>query len=248
VKKVFLVACFVVLLTPSPAQCQWAVFDASTFGAAMKSLANDLKMFSIMSNMAANFPGMPTRYQMQFAQMQSMGMVDSAVAGQLSAAANSGNGVQAAYSSATVPMQIPSSFPQMSAQAANRMGVQYGNMQLLDASNMAAWTLIGQARGNASFNMSKLTNLFSDALQMDSQLQVLQKMNAASATHAQQLNSLQAIQTQQLEQQVLAAQRQRNELAGAMSTDQARITQLPNQTTIFTDGLATGMQTFEFPD
>ena len=165
--------------------------------------------------------GMVSQYQSAFAQLQGITPRDlyGNIGGLAGAANSNGNGAGGPYQNATLPVyaQNLSGLPST---LVRRFKTRYGDVEMSDGSNVAAWNLIGQVRSNAQSNSNSLSNLTSDSMLGDvTTLQVQQRSTAAMALAVQQLNTLQQVEAAQLEQSVERAQRERNAAAAAMAPD-----------------------------
>jgi hypothetical protein len=240
---------FVILAAPRPGYSIFGIEDViylvKLVITANQQLDQMRSEVNLMQQQVKQMTGMVTNYQAAFAQLQGLSVNGNSynIGDLVSAANGSSGGSSSGYASATIPINA-------SLQTAiRRLKTRYGDVVMADASNVAAWNLIGSVRSNANQNSNDLNNLVKDAMTAGdgtSTLMVQQKSNAAMALAVQQLNTMQQVEAAQLEQAVERAQRERNEAAANMSAA-AAVQNIPTATTQAMAGVpASGVPTLSF--
>jgi hypothetical protein len=195
-----------------PGYAQWSVIDVPETAQVIKILKQGKQQFDFWQAQAAQMQGMVNRYRVSLASLQHINARDAyGTIGGLADSANTGYGADAGYRRATVPL-VFRTLDGLPVQNILRLRSRYGQAEMADGSNVAAYSLVGDVRAKAAANRSNLDQLQMDTLDgTASTLQVAQKNAAASAIAAKQLDALTQVQAAQLEQAVLASQRSREE-------------------------------------
>jgi conjugal transfer/entry exclusion protein len=191
---------------------------------------------------------MPSRYKAQFKPWATLSARDQySNVSQLVGAANTGNDAVPGYAVATTPL-VYRDLNGMPVDVRRRAQSRYGDVELADGSNRAGWELVGKIRSATLANKASIETLGDDSLLADATAsQIAQKTNAAAALQVQQLNMLSQIQAAQLEQQILATQRMRNDQAQAFAVDAARGSGYGTEATSqAVAGMAEGLANFRF--
>lgn len=143
-------------------------------------------------NMHLRYRGLPTPWQ-PFIASDTYGRTAG-----WTATANTGTAAATGYSLATQPLQVyGAALAQVSAEEAARVTVRFGGVELRDGIAVHALETLGRLRSHATTNEAALRDLeddtFSDGPDMNTQIAVLNKINATgvrSARLAQDTNNL----------------------------------------------------------
>jgi hypothetical protein len=163
-------------------------------------------------------------YRNQFAELYRLGAQDSfGNIGALVNVANTGLDARAAYSTATIPVELRH-LSGMEATTIRRVHSTAGDMELADGSNRLGWTLVGDVRSKSRMSRTALDSLMEGALHSGSTKALAQNTSAATALGVRYLDSIQQVTTAQLEQQIEASQRQRDQQAQIFETEAAATT------------------------
>ena len=105
----------------------------------------------------------------------------------------------------------------------NRVKSQYASVELSDGANVTAMAAIGAIRDNAQTIQNQINNLEQDTLSDDpnlnSEVSVLNKINAANVLTLRTLQDSNKLLVSLLEQNVVAAKQQREATANSINTD-----------------------------
>src|SRR5262249_50919499 len=133
--------------------------------------------------------------------------------------------VVSGYQQATTRLNAydPNTLSGMSADELARVKSQYASVELSDGANTTALTTIGAIRGNSQSIEARITNLEKDSFSGDSSLnsevQVLNKINAANVLTLRTLQDSNKLLASLLEQQTIAAKQQREMTANGINAD-----------------------------
>jgi hypothetical protein len=221
-----------------------------------KSYAQLVSQYNLAVQMARNLQNMPTRYRAQFSQWRNLTSLDSYgnTAGWVNGA-NSGlfQTVLAGYRQATTPLGTydQSVLSGMTADELARVKSQYASVELSDGANTNALATIGAIRGNAQTLENQINNLEQDSLSGDSNLnsevQVLNKINAANVLTLRSIQDSNKLLASLLEQQVIAAKQQREMTANAINADISRRARLAGNMNQVAGTLTASLQNFRMP-
>jgi len=186
------------------------------------------QQYDFSVHMAEYIRNMPTRYRAEFSRWRNLtandvyGNVDRWLVG-----ANTGAApvVLEGYNRATIPLlEYDQNFLSRLSDA-ERHAVQatYASLQLTDGVNREAMANIGSIRAAAPTVEDRISTLetdsFSDDPNMNTQLAVLNKINAANLILLRTLQDTNKLQAAALEQQLLASKQQRDAMTTAINAE-----------------------------
>src|SRR6266436_3578470 len=169
--------------------------------------------------------------------------------------ANSGQpqAVLMGYRQATTQLGTydPNALSGMTADELARVKSQYASVELADGANTAALVTIGSIRGNAQTLETQINNLEQDSLSSDSglnsEVQVLNKINAANVLTLRSIQDSNKLLASLLEQQTIVAKQQREATTNAINADIARRASLTGNMAQVTGTLTNSLQNFRMP-
>ena len=139
----------------------------------------------------------------------------------------------------------------MTADELARVKSQYASVELADGANANALLTIGSIRGNAQTLETRINNLEQDSLSGDSALnsevQVLNKINAANVLTLRSIQDSNKLLAALLEQQTILAKQQREATTNAINADISRRASLAGNLSQVTGTLTTSLQNFRMP-
>ena len=196
---------------------------------------------------------MPARYRAAFSRWRNATAADRYgntalwIAGINTGADNGG------YGESTVPLFAydAAHLGGMDADELSRVRSQYASVELSDGASVTAMSALGAIRANARSLEAQTANLESDSFSSDprlnSEVSVLNKINAASVLTLRSLQDSNKLLGSLLEQQVIAAKQQREAAANAINADILRRRNLLRNLGQVTDGLTRSLETFRMP-
>jgi hypothetical protein len=215
-----------------------------------------LNQYNLALQMSQNLQNMPARYRAQFSQWRNGIAVDtySNTNGWVNGA-NSGllPTVMSGYQQATTRLGTydPNALSGMTADELSRVKSQYASVELADGANTTALATIGSIRGNAQTLETRINNLEQDSLSGDSSLnsevQVLNKINAANVLTLRSIQDSNKLLASLLEQQTIIAKQQREMTANAINADISRRASLVGNMNQVTGTLTDSLQNFRMP-
>ena len=220
------------------------------------SYAQLVSQYNLALQMAKNLQNMPARYRAQFSQWRSVTAADNyANTSAWINGANSGQpqAVLMGYRQATTQLGTydPNALSGMTADELARVKSQYASVELADGANTAALVTIGSIRGNAQTLETQINNLEQDSLSSDSglnsEVQVLNKINAANVLTLRSIQDSNKLLASLLEQQTVAAKQQREMTTNAINADIGRRASLAGNLSQVTGTLTTSLQNFRMP-
>ncbi len=221
-----------------------------------KSYAQLVSQYNLAVQMARNLQTMPARYRAQFSQWRNLTSLDSY--GNTNGWVNGANSglfqtVLAGYRQATTPLGSydQAALSGMTPDELARVKSQYASVELSDGANTNALATIGAIRGNAQTLENQINNLEQDSLSGDSNLnsevQVLNKINAANVLTLRSIQDSNKLLASVLEQQVIAAKQQREMTTNAINADISRRASLAGNMNQVAGTLTTSLQNFRMP-
>jgi type IV secretion system protein TrbJ len=137
-------------------------------------------------------------------------------------AINTGQGVSSGYSAATEPLgAYGGALGNIPGDQLDRLEKDYGTVELSDGASQAAMQLVGQLRSNAPAVESAISNLESDSLSsdpdMNTEIAVLNKINAANVINLRNTQDANKLLTAMAERQIVEAKRERDAQARAFN-------------------------------
>ena len=134
----------------------------------------------------------------------------------------------------------------MTPEELNRVKSQYASVELSDGANVTAMAAIGAIRDNAQTIQNQINNLEQDTLSDDpnlnSEVSVLNKINAANVLTLRTLQDSNKLLVSLLEQNVVAAKQQREATANSINADINRRANLAGNLAQVTNTLTNSLQ------
>jgi hypothetical protein len=200
---------------------------------------------------------MPARYQATFSQWRSLttvpnvyqntgGWVNGVNSGTLSV-------VTGGYQQAVQALgrYTPQEIAGMNPDEVQRATANYASVELADGANTNAMATIGNLRANAPAVQTQISNLQADSFSGDpslnSEVGVLNKINAADMLILRTLQDSNNLRLAALEQQVIESKRQRDAEATVINTDIDQRSNMVNQVKQFTSGLGSTLESYRLP-
>jgi len=215
-----------------------------------------VSQYRLALQMAQNLQNMPARYRAQFSQWRN-GLAADTYSNTTAwiNGVNSGllPAVLSGYQQATTRLGTydPNTLSGMTAEELARVKSQYASVELADGANTTALATIGAIRGNAQLLETRINNLEQDSLSGDSglnsEVQVLNKINAANVLTLRSIQDSNKLLVSLLEQQTIAAKQQREMTANAINADISRRASLAANVNQLTATLTASLQSFRMP-
>ncbi len=131
------------------------------------------------------------------------------------------------------------------------MQSQYASVQLADGANVNAMATIGSIRGSAQNIQTQIGNLEQDSFSGDSglnsEVSVLNKINAAGVLTLRTLQDSNKLLASLLEQQTILAKQQREATTNTINADIARQASLAGNMAQVSGSLTNSLQNFRMP-
>jgi len=220
------------------------------------SYAQLVAQYNFAVQMAKNIQNMPARYRAQFSQWRNTSALNTyGNTGTWVNGINSGQAgfVSTGYQQATTQL-LPYNQVQLSGMNADelaRVQSQYATVQLADGANTTAMATIGSIRGNAQDIQTQIGNLEQDSFSNDSglnsEVSVLNKINAAGVLTLRTLQDSNKLLASLLEQQTILAKQQREATTNSINTDIQRQAGLAANMAQVTGTLTNSLQNFRMP-
>ena len=272
-KKLFVFVALLVFLTPRMGRAQFGgiVYDPTNFHNAVlryfqlsrqltqlrSTYRNAVNKYNLARQMARSIQNMPARYRAQFSSWRNLTTVPNTYqnTGGWVEGANSGNlsTVETGYSRATNPLDRYSQneLNAMPPDERQRVLANYANVELADGVNTSSLATIGTLRADAPEIQRQIANLESDSLSnspgLNSQVAVLNKINAANVLTLRTLQDANNLRLSQLEQQVLASQEKRDAMTTAINAGIYQRQNLVPEVSNVTNGLGTSLANYQLP-
>jgi hypothetical protein len=133
----------------------------------------------------------------------------------------------------------------------DRVQSQYASVELADGANVNAMATIGSIRGSAQDIQTQIANLeqdsFSNDSDLNSEVSVLNKINAAGVLTLRTLQDSNKLLASLLEQQIILAKQQREATTNAINVDISRQANLSVNISQVTSTLTSSLQNFRMP-
>jgi len=221
-----------------------------------KTYTQVVSAYNLALKMSQNLQNMPARYRAQFSRWRNVTAPNSYgnTSGWITGA-NSGQpqAVLFGYRQATTELGAydPNALSGMDADELARVKSQYASVELSDGVNTNALLTIGSIRGNAQTLETQINNLEQDSLSGDSglnsEVQVLNKINAANVLTLRSIQDSNKLLASLLEQQTVVAKQQREMTTNAINADISRRASLAGNLSQVTGTLTTSLQNFRMP-
>jgi len=206
--------------------------------------------------MAQFVKNMPARYRAVFSQwrnvtsLNTFGNTSSWISG-----INSGllPNINLGYQRSTTQLlpYNPDELSGMNASELSRVQSQYASVELADGANMNAMATIGSIRGNADSVQTQIANLeqdsFSDDPGLNTEVSVLNKINAAGVLTLRTLQDSNKLLASLLEQQTILAKQQREVTTNTINAEIERQASLAGNMAQVTSTMTDSLQNFRMP-
>jgi hypothetical protein len=273
-RKKFAVVLLVALLSVATAAAQigfgGVVYDPTNYHNALlryfqlqqqliqlrNSYAQLVSQYQLALQMAQNLKNMPARYRASFSQWRGATASDSYAntAGWIQGV-NSGqlDTVLRGYHQATTALSLyaEAALSGMTPEELSRVKSQYASVELSDGANTNALATVGSIRGNAQRLDTQIDNLEQDSFSEDpglnSEVQVLNKINAANVLTLRSVQDSNKLLASLLEEQIISSKQQRELTANAINSDITRRATLSGNLGRVTSTLTDSLQDFRMP-
>ena len=272
-KRKILICLLVLGLGVSSATAQFGsgvVFDPTNFHNALlryyqlqqhliqlqKSYTQITNHLNLALQMAQFVKNMPARYRAIFSQWRNVTSLNTF--GNTVSWINGINtgvlpNINTGYLKATTPLSQydPYELSGMDASELGRVQSQYASIQLVDGANMNAMATIGSIRGNADSVQTQIANLEQDSFSGDpalnSEVSVLNKINAAGVLTLRTLQDSNKLLASLLEQQTILAKQQREITTNTINAEIQRQASLAGNMAQVTSTMTDSLQNFRMP-
>jgi hypothetical protein len=221
-----------------------------------KSYAKITSQLELATQMARFVQNMPARYRALFSQWRNVTSLNTfGNTGSWISGINSGllPNINTGYQKSTTQL-LPYSADHLSGMDASeleRVQSQYASVQLVDGANVNAMATIGSIRGSAQNIQTQIGNLEQDSFSRDSSLNsevsVLNKINAAGVLTLRTLQDSNKLLASLLEQQTILAKQQRETTTNTINADIARQASLAANMAQVSGTLTNSLQNFRMP-
>lgn len=221
-----------------------------------KSYAKITSQLELATQMARFVQNMPARYRALFSQWRNVTSLNTfGNTGSWINGINSGllPTINTGYQKSTTQL-LPYTTDHLSGMDASeleRVQSQYASVQLADGANVNAMATIGSIRGSAQNIQTQIGNLeqdsFSDDSGLNSEVSVLNKINAAGVLTLRTLQDSNKLLASLLEQQTILAKQQREATTNTINADIARQASLAGNMAQVSGSLTDSLQNFRMP-
>jgi hypothetical protein len=221
-----------------------------------KSYAQITNQLNLAMQMAQFVKNMPTRYRALFSQWRNVTSLNTfGNTGGWISGINSGllPNINTGYQKSTTQLlpYSPAHLSGMDPFELERVQSQYASVQLVDGANVNAMATIGSIRGSSQNIQTQIGNLEQDSFSSDSSLNsevsVLNKINAAGVMTLRTLQDSNKLLASMLEQQTILAKQQRESTTNSINTDIQRQASLAANMSQMTGTLTNSLQNFRMP-
>jgi len=221
-----------------------------------KTYAKVLSQYNLALSMAKFVQNMPARYRAVFSQWRNVTSLNTfGNTGSWISGINSGllPNINTGYLRSTTQLSqySPYHLSGMDASELGRVQSQYASIQLVDGANMNAMATIGSIRGNAQSLETQIGNLeqdsFSDSSDLNSEVSVLNKINAAGVLTLRTVQDSNKLLASLLEQQTILAKQRRDATTNAINTDIGRQASMAGNMSQVTGTITDSLQNFRMP-
>jgi hypothetical protein len=215
-----------------------------------KTYAQIVSQYNLAMAMARYVHNMPARYRATFSQwrnataLNTYGNTNGWIAG-----INTGN-LNGGYQLSTTQLleYDPKHLSGMDSNEQSRVKSQYASVELSDGANLEAMAAIGAIRENSQNVEAQIANLerdsFSDDPDLNSEVSVLNKINAASVLTLRSVQDSNKLLTSLLEQQMILAKQQRESTTNSINADIQRRASLSGNLAQVTGTMTDSLQNF----
>jgi len=221
-----------------------------------KSYAQITNQLNLAVQMAQFVKNMPARYRALFSQWRNVTSPDTfGNTGSWISGINSGllPNINAGYQRSTTQLlpYRPDHLSGMDPFELERVQSQYASVELVDGANVNAMATIGSIRGSAQDIQAQIGNLEQDSFSGDSglnsEVSVLNKINAAGVLTLRTVQDSNKILASLLEMQTIIAKQQRESVTNSINADIQRQASLAANMTQMTGTLTNSLQNFRMP-
>jgi hypothetical protein len=221
-----------------------------------KSYAQITNQLNLALKMATFVQNMPARYRALFSPWRNVTSLNTfGNTGSWISGINSGllPTINTGYQKSTTQLlpYSPDHLSGMDPVELDRVQSQYASVQLVDGANVNAMAAIGSIRGSAQDIQTQIGNLEQDSFSSDSSLNsevsVLNKINAAGVLTLRTLQDSNKLLASLLEQQTILAKQQRESTTNSINADIQRQANLAANMAQVTATLANSLQNFRMP-
>ena len=273
-KKTLMITMLALLFVPSVGRAQFfggIVYDPTNFHNAVlryyqlrmqlaqmrETYQQVVDQYRLAVDMARSIQNMPERYKAYFSQWHDLTTVPDIyhTTGTWVNGVNTGNMVTVlqGYRKATTPLQqyTPAELSSMTPRELQQLKAGYASVELADGANTNAMATIGNIRADAQQVQNRIANLESDSFSnnpaLNSQVAVLNKINAANVLMLQSLQDANNLRLAALEQQVIRSKERRDAEATAIDTDIYQRDHMIKEVKQVTHGLGTTLRNYRIP-
>ena len=271
-KRIMLICLLVLVLGAGTASAQFGgiVYDPTNYQNALlryyqlqqhlielqKSYAAVTARLNLAIQMATFVRNMPARYRAVFSQWRNVSSLNTfGNTGSWISGINSGllPNINSGYLASTIQLSRynPYELSGMDAAEMRRVQSQYAYIELADGGKTNAMATIGSIRGNALGLQNQIGNLEQDSFSTDSNLNsevsVLNKINAAGVLTLRTLQDSNKLLVSLLEQQTILTKQQRDASTNAINTDIGRETSIATNIGQLTGTISNSLETFRMP-
>jgi hypothetical protein len=221
-----------------------------------KSYAKIASQLELATQMARYVQNMPARYRALFSQWRNVTSLNTfGNTGSWISGINSGllPNINTGYQKSTTQL-LPYSTEHLSGMdpfELERVQSQYASVQLVDGANVNAMATIGSIRGSAQDIQTQIGNLEQDSFSGDSglnsEVSVLNKINAAGVLTLHTLQDSNKLLASLLEQQTILAKQQRESTTNSINADIQRQASFAANMAQVTSTLTNSLQNFRMP-
>ena len=221
-----------------------------------KSYAKITSQLELATQMARFVQNMPARYRALFSQWRNVTSLNTfGNTGSWISGINSGllPNINTGYLRSTTQLlpYSPDHLSGMDASQLERVQSQYASVQLVDGANVNAMSTIGSIRGSAQNIQTQIGNLEQDSFSSDSglnsEVSVLNKINAAGVLTLRTLQDSNKLLASLLEQQTIVAKQQRDATTNSINADISRQASLAGNMRQVTSTITDSLQNFRMP-
>jgi hypothetical protein len=221
-----------------------------------KSYAKITSHLNLAIQMATFIRNMPARYRAVFSQWRNVTSLNTfGNTGSWISGINSGllPNINTGYLASTIQLSrySPYELSGMDPAEMRRVQSQYASIELADGANTNAMATIGSIRGNALSVQNQIGNLEQDSFSPDpglnSEVSVLNKVNAAEVLTLRTLQDSNKLLVSLLEQQTILAKQQRDASTNAVNMDIGREANIAANMAQLTGTISNSLETFRMP-
>ena len=221
-----------------------------------QTYAKVMAHYNLALQMAQFVQNMPARYRAVFSQWRNVTSLNTfGNTGSWISGINSGllPNINTGYQQATTQLlpYSPDELSGMNASELARVQSQYASVELADGANMNAMATVGSIRGNAESVQTQIANLeqdsFSDDPNLNTEVSVLNKINAAGVLTLRTLQDSNKLLASLLEQQTILAKQQREVTTNTINAEIQRQASLAGNMAQVTGTMTDSLQNFRMP-